>query len=286
MSSRYLIKFPFFYVFIFVFAAKAQNFHAFNGSKYAGVLGVYNNPASSVNAVSKWDVSLFSVQLTTNNSALILNDNVFKHKDSLNTTVISGNAKRQLNITSGVDLLNFRCKLNRNSAFAFGVRVRTYNHVTSSAFGYEDTLNSTKKFLAYNHEGHQYAFSVTSAAWLETFFNYSQVLVDNPLEKLSGGVTLGILKGISGIQLQAKNLSFQKVNPSINFNEYILKTGDVRAVYSNNYTHLTEDKPALEAARDFFNDTKMSLSLSFGIEYLVKKQDFYEYKYKRSGYRY
>ena len=51
---------------------EAQNYHASNGSAYAGAIGLFNNPASGINAVYKWDLNLFSFQttVTTNNISL------------------------------------------------------------------------------------------------------------------------------------------------------------------------------------------------------------------------
>ncbi|MBC7423753.1 MAG: hypothetical protein H7334_09900, partial [Ferruginibacter sp.] len=37
----------------------AQNYHAINGSSYAGSLGVGNNPASIVHVPYAWDVTPF-----------------------------------------------------------------------------------------------------------------------------------------------------------------------------------------------------------------------------------
>ena len=41
----------------------AQNYHAIQGSSYAGALGVHNNPAAIVNTPFKWDLVLFGAQL-------------------------------------------------------------------------------------------------------------------------------------------------------------------------------------------------------------------------------
>ena len=53
---------------------EAQNYHATNGSAYAGSVGLFNNPASGINSVYKWDLNLFSFQTTatTNNIAAIV----------------------------------------------------------------------------------------------------------------------------------------------------------------------------------------------------------------------
>ena len=53
---------------VIVSGAAAQNYHAVNGSPYAGSLGVHNNPASILMAPDKWDITLLGVQgkITTN----------------------------------------------------------------------------------------------------------------------------------------------------------------------------------------------------------------------------
>ncbi|MBS1567086.1 MAG: hypothetical protein JST39_22075, partial [Bacteroidetes bacterium] len=50
--------------------ADTQNYHAVNGSSYAGSLGVSNNPAAMVNTPYKWDFTLFGLQETNSTNAV------------------------------------------------------------------------------------------------------------------------------------------------------------------------------------------------------------------------
>ncbi|HMC85372.1 MAG TPA: hypothetical protein VKI61_07595, partial [Chitinophagaceae bacterium] len=54
--------------FIITASVNAQDYHAIQGSSYAGGLGVHNNPASIVNTPFSWDVTLAGAQLTTSSN--------------------------------------------------------------------------------------------------------------------------------------------------------------------------------------------------------------------------
>jgi hypothetical protein len=61
--------------FLFLSAVlKAQDYHAIQGSNYAGALGVHNNPASIVNTPYPWDVTLFGLQAKYQTNAVRILD--------------------------------------------------------------------------------------------------------------------------------------------------------------------------------------------------------------------
>ncbi len=70
MGNRFdmikFIVFSFLFGFAFSTIGRAQNYHAMEGSPFAGSLGVANNPASIVNTPYPWDVTLFSFQFFKN----------------------------------------------------------------------------------------------------------------------------------------------------------------------------------------------------------------------------
>src|SRR5579871_6028178 len=50
----------------------AQNYHAVEGSSFAGSLGVGNNPASIVNTPFPWDIDIISLQLKSATNAFTI----------------------------------------------------------------------------------------------------------------------------------------------------------------------------------------------------------------------
>ena len=52
----------------------AQNYHAINGSSYAGSLAPASNPASIVHVPYAWDISPLSVQLKHSTNAIKINN--------------------------------------------------------------------------------------------------------------------------------------------------------------------------------------------------------------------
>src|SRR3954454_19441147 len=62
-------------IFTLLFAAFnsiGQNYHAMQGSSYAGSIGMTNNPASIVNTPYAWDINLFSTQLKYSTNAVTI----------------------------------------------------------------------------------------------------------------------------------------------------------------------------------------------------------------------
>ena len=132
---------------------EAQNYHASNGSAYAGAVGLFNNPASGINAVYKWDLNLFSFQTT------VTTNNILLSKQFSGANGISG--KTKINFKEGsnsyyahqtldLNLFNFTYKIDEKHAFGIGIRGRMYNHLKTSSIFANDTLTSGYDFFRAN----------------------------------------------------------------------------------------------------------------------------------------
>lgn len=103
----------------------SQNYHAVQGSSYAGVLGVANNPASIVNTPFQWDVNLLSLQYkNSTNAVTIFNYSLLSSAAKSEYRIESGDFSRYLHINMNMHLLNARIALNRRHAVAFGLNIR------------------------------------------------------------------------------------------------------------------------------------------------------------------
>lgn len=178
--------------------AYAQNYHAFNGSSYTGVAAMYNNPASTVNQVYKWDVQLFGLQTTISNKTFLLNNTSLLPNSDSKISVLSGLRPRYFHTTADVNLLNLRYSINPKNAIAIGLRARAYAHANAQPFNYNDTISSLNSFFhANNHVNFLDAYA-THAGWAQLSFNYSRVIMQSPTSSLSAGITLNYIKSVSG----------------------------------------------------------------------------------------
>src|ERR1700748_2133626 len=76
-------------------AGRAQDYHAIEGSPFAGSLGVANNPASILSTPYPWDITVFSMQLkNTTNAVTFQNFSLLTAGDTIGYHVTGGNFKR------------------------------------------------------------------------------------------------------------------------------------------------------------------------------------------------
>src|SRR5690349_16002317 len=136
-----LLKSCFFIALLLLFNfLHAQNYHAINGSVYAGSMSTALNPASIVHVPYPWDITPFSVQLKQSTNAFKIEDfSLLSSWDSLLLTPLSGIKKRFFFATQDIHLFNTRINLNSKAAIAFGANIRSYAYGNSSESDYQDT---------------------------------------------------------------------------------------------------------------------------------------------------
>ena len=262
----------------------SQNYHALAGSPYAGVEGIYHNPANSINSSFSWDITLFSGQITLSNqafffknasvSSLNYNSPAYHHA-SLKLT--NGNIERHLNGDGDFSILNFRCRLNKKSAFSFGVRGRGYLNAYSDPFIYSDTMSKLKSFMDANLNDQGLSASVIHSGWLEANFNYSRVYVDNDQKRITWGITLGIMKGMSALEFNPRQITFAKGLNGLNQPYYYINGGNYSYRYTTNYDSYDSTSSIRNNFNNMLSNSTTSLSLNLGVEYILKKENVSTY---------
>ncbi len=248
---------------------QAQQYHAFNGSSYAGAISIFNNPASSVNNLHKWDLNLFSLQTTVSTNHLLLEN--FSYKNPGNTTlkVEDGVNSYFGHQSSDFNLMHFQYQLDRKSAFTVGFRGRIYDHFKSnSAFAFSDTISSTYSFFRMNRTTPSIGGFFTHVGFVEMNLNYSRELYSSPYSRLTGGINVQIDKALSGAYTKVKNVTTQEV---INGNDtnYVFIDGIAEYAYSTNYD--ISYTSASQFAKSFVKNSKTGIGLSLGLEYTTYK---------------
>jgi len=247
---------------------KAQQYHATHGSPYAGAISIFNNPASGVNNLYKWDLNLFSFQTTISTNHFLLEN--FSYKKPGNTTFkveegVHGYFGHQ---STDFNLLHFQYQLNQKSAFTIGFRGRMYDHYKASPFAFSDTLSTTYNFFKLNRTTPSMGGFLNHSGFLELNLNYAQELLSTTYSRLTGGITLQIDKAISGGYAKVKNVTTQEVINGIDTN-YVFIDGIIEYAYSDNYD--LNYTGGTEFAKAFIKNSKTSLGLSLGLEYTTYK---------------
>ena len=249
----------------------AQNYHATNGSAYAGAVGIFNNPASGVNSVYKWDLNLFSFQTTITTNNIILSKNISNPNSLTGSTKI--NFKEGSNSYYGhqnldLNLFNFTYKIDEKHAFGIGFRGRMYNHLKTSSIFASDTLTSGYSFFRMNRTTPFLEGFMTHLGWIEMNLNYAQVLQETDRTRLTGGITLNIAKAISGFQGKVNKIIFEEfLVPANNDTGYIITQGGAQYAYTSNYDLPNTGKQ--KTLSEIINNSQTNIGLNLGLEYSI-----------------
>lgn len=236
----------------------AQSYQSTYGSAFAGSTAIRNNPAASVNSAYKWDLTLFTVQArASTNSLFMRNDSLFLNGGSLS---------RFLHNNIDVSLFNFLYKPNNQHAFAFNLRARSYNHARTAPIFASDSIYSIHDFVVQNRTTPYLEAFVTHSGWLQGDFNYSRVLNENHNSKLTGGITLQVMKNISGAYGRVSKMSYLESHTSTD-TTYTFVTGGGSFGYSSNYDETSSGTSS--TGQEFLKNTTTNFGLSLGVEYLL-----------------
>lgn len=238
----------------------AQGYTALNGSAYAGSAGIFNNPAASINAAYRWDFTPFSIQAKISSNSLYLKNFSLSKPGNGEISFQEKFHSRFIHSNADLSLFNGLYKLNNKQAITIGLRARTYTHTKTMPFQYSDTITGMHGFFLANAGTPFLDAFATESSWLEGDLNYSQVLMENSRSKLSGGITLQIMKGMAGAYVKLNKLSYlmTKSGPDTIFN---FTGGSAVLGYSQN----------LDATsfKEFLKNSVGAFGLSMGIEYLT-----------------
>ena len=270
-------------------SCQAQDYHAIEGSPYAGAIGVANNPASIVNAPYPWDITVFSMEEKNTTNAIRLTDFGYLTRDTIRYSWNSGRLARYAAFNFNVHLLNVRLALGRKQAICFGANIRGYGSARTGPVNYNDTLKNMNEFFNVN-EGTVYNAGMVSSSWAEGFITYSRTLMDNAYGRLNGGITLKGMRGISGAYARLNDGSVNRTVPTGSLlTVYDLAAGSGRYAYSSNFDYWKKGKSTIRNLDDFLGHTKPGAAVDMGVEYLVKPQtvnvygegdSYYDYDWK------
>ena len=254
-----------------IHSAYSQNYHAVHGSSFAGSLGVGNNPASIVNTPFAWDVNVFSTQLKySTNAVKIFNYSLISSPANSEYQVVPGEFARKAIFNFNTNILNARIALNRRKAFAIGVNLRGYGQANLETLNYNDTLETLREFSKIN-DNRSLSGKFTNSAWLELFGTYSQTIWEGPTGRLNAGITVKVMRGLSGAHIQADNLRSEKILLPEG-EVYRLVNGSATYGYSSNYDQWKKEKSSAQNLRDFYKYSQSGAAIDIGIEYLIKAQ--------------
>lgn len=265
----------------------AQNYHAINGSIYAGSLAPAANPASALFVPYTWDITPLAVQFKQSTNAFTLNGMSFL-SPSGNATVENtyGIKKRFFFANQDLRLLNARIKLNDRSAIAFGFNAKSYSYGTSGKSDYQDTTISLADFQRINLPYLPQSFEGAGAAWSELYASYTRTIIDDGYRIINAAVTVKYNRSLAGAYVIGSNINYVPDTDTSNANGFLLTAGSLQYGYSSNLDQVNSGNSFNDNRRALFQNARTSIGADVGIEYIFPStdekddDDYYAYKAK------
>ena len=232
-----------------------QSYHAMNGSSYTGSISRFNNPASPILGAYAWEVSPLSFQVSLTSNSLYLDTSSFRVRGGLMKHFVHGN--------TDISILNGMFKIGSKWAFSGGIRARSYNHYRTQPVNIVDTTTSLFSFLQDNRTTPYIGGFITHTGWLEGDINVSRLLVSNESGKLSAGITLQIMKGVSGAYLSLRQVTYQEFTNGPD-TAYVFTGGSGKF----GYNYLYDQSNNIQSFKDVLQQSLTSLGASLGVEYM------------------
>lgn len=211
--------------------ANAQDFNPLATGNFAGVTGLSYNPASIVDSRHKFDINLFSTNLSFSNNYLELdgsaitrfNKRNFENWDEFKNNYVHesnlGNQRAWAHMFNRTQLpLSFMASIGRKSAIALNLQSRSLVQV--------ENLSPQFARLAYNNFDYNPAFAtgidnggyhLNAMNFMDIGLTFGTVIFNSDQHFLKGAITGKYLGGIKAFNTHAENFTMS-VNPDNSYN--------------------------------------------------------------------
>ena len=273
---------------------QAQDYLGFNQSNYAGVSGIYAQPASIANGRDRFDMSLVGVSFYAYNNYVGINNKAFcqpfgpgpggfhnfsdpNFQKDFMTTKDNGVDKKVF-FGSRIAGPSFMINLDHKNAIAFAMSERNYVNVDNVSPELAKIMwTGAKDSTLWRQVLKAKDLNVQQMSWAEYGFTFAHVFRENDQHFLKMGVTVNILQGIASSYLRIKDLTYKFSNDT------------TLSLYSSatNYGHssnlnLLDIKPGSGAGIIDFSQSYPGIGFNFGAIY-EWRPDFMKYEFDMDG---
>ncbi|HPT14308.1 MAG TPA: DUF5723 family protein [Bacteroidales bacterium] len=198
----------------------SQHYLPFATSNYAGVTGIYLQPASIADSRYKFDMTMFGFESTFNNNYLGIDPYYFMHPSKLdpqdnedlkNNYLHENTTTEDRSLIGNIQLEGLSFMLNVSDKAAFGL---TFG--TRGIINVDNVSPALAKIIYESNDYSDYLrqnlidanASMQANLWSEVGFTYSRVLFDKGEHFLKAGATIKFLQGIGSVYGFAKELNY------------------------------------------------------------------------------
>ncbi len=250
----------------------AQSFIGYSSGNYAGVNGVFFNPAYAANSRYHWDLSLSQLNVSVYNDVASYKLSSFKTgfngDEVLNKLYSSSNAHALVNVDVFGPSLLFN--INSKTAFAFTTRARVYGNVRGIDGTLLQSIKDDDAPATFNISNNN--MQVAATGWMEAGVTWANVIYNKDKHFLKGGITLKYLGGISNIAIGTRNLN-ATITQDLSKDSYVAgnTSGNIDLAFAGTST---ADLGAKDLTK--FNGTGAGIDAGLTYEYRPKKEENYK----------
>lgn len=204
-----------------IYSAYPQRYLPFASSNYAGVTGVYLQPASISDSRLKFDLTTFGIEATFMNNYLGIDPYYFWHPDKMdnsleledfkNTYIHENNtdADKSAILNLQLEAMSFMATISNKAAIAFTFGPRVFFNMDNVSPELAKIFYKSNDYTDYlNEKLNDANASLEANVWSEVGFTYSRVLYDKGAHFFKAGATVKLLQGIGSVYGFAKDLSY------------------------------------------------------------------------------
>lgn len=247
-------------------SAYAQQYHAMNGSLYAGSMATALNPGALCFSPFKWDVTPLSFQLKyASNGYVVRNSSLLSGSKDATTDLTEGIRSRFFAASQDLHLLNARIRTGARSAIAFGANQRLFIYGATSKINYVDSVYSLGDFLRINTTRTPLSANLTFNSWTEWYASYARTLIDEDDRQLSAGITLKYVQGIAGGYARLEDVRYNRRITSSGREVFDIQQGSLQY----GYTRALDEADSNSSASPLFKNRPASIGADLGVDLVL-----------------
>lgn len=269
----------------------SQDFLGFNQSNYAGVTGLYMQPASIVDSRMKFDMTLVGFNAGIYNNYVALKRSALKKENGTYPAfqdtnfqqnyihIRDNNKDKALFFNNRIAGPSFMVSINHKNAFAISTSLRNYVNI--------DGVSRQLATLAYNEFNYPSLWvtnlenknlSIQEMTWAEYGLTYAHVFKEDGEHYLKAGATVKLLQGVQSAYMFVSDLKYNfKTDTTLSIFE-----SDVKYGHSSNFDFSNVGFGTGGAAVFDFSQSYPGVGFDFGAVY-EWRPDYEKYKYNMDG---
>jgi outer membrane protein OmpA-like peptidoglycan-associated protein len=289
--------------------SKAQDYLGFNQSNYAGVSGIYAQPASIANGRDRFDMSLAGVSFYAYNNYIGLNSRAlcdplgsaefetsqgiigkgqkgphnFNDPNFQQNYMVTNESSHVKNVFIGSRIAgpSFLININHKNAIAFAFSERNYVNIDNISQPFAHQLfTGVKDSTQYGSILNNKHLSAQEMSWMEYGLTFAHVFTENTEHFFKAGVTLNLLQGIQSAYIYVKDFNYKFKNDTT----ISVYNTQINYGHSSNLTALNGKSSGGGNGTGLvdFSQSYPGVSFNFGVVY-EWRPNFVKYEYDMDG---